>query len=541
MPGNKAYKSPKILVRGTNWIGDAIMTLPALRALTANYPQSPVSVLTRPWALGVYQGQPGVTTLTALAADGIHRGFFGRCRLARELAGEGYDLAVLFQNAFEAAAIAALARIPERWGYARDGRSFLLSKAIKLDEADRYAHESFYYLNMLERAGLPAPFTRPRLVVPPEAALEANAALYQGGPPDDFLLALAPGASFGPAKRWPVKNFAEAALLILDQLPPGTRSRIMIMGGPGEIEAAQALSDLLPQRRTLNLAGRSSLLVAMALMSRASLLLTNDSGLMHVAGALDVPLVAMFGPTDPLTTAPLGASRLIRSAADCAPCLKRECPLERQHCFDEVSPLDVAEAALDLLEPAALGSGWSPAVFLDRDGTVNEEVEFLARPEQLALIPGSGPAIARLNQAGYKVVLVTNQSGLARGLFSEEDLNRVHKRLVELLAADVAWLDGLYFCPHHPEAGLTDDLRRDCDCRKPKAGLFEKAIDQFKIDPSRSIWIGDRARDLQAAAELGGRSVLVLTGYGLAEAKARSFTPSLVAPDLRRAVEWILS
>ena len=497
------------------------MTLPALSALADNFPQSRLTVLTRPWALGVYQGQKGVDSLTALASDGVHRGPWGRWRLARELAAEHFDLAVLFQNAFEAALLAALARIPQRWGYARDGRSFLLTKAIELTEADRYVHESFYYLNILEKAGLWAPFTRPRLKVHPEAALEANAILYQGGRQDDFLLALAPGASFGPAKRWPVKNFAEAALLILDQLPKGLKARIMIMGGAGEIEAAQELSELLPSRLTLNLAGRSSLLVAMALMSRASLLLSNDSGLMHVAGALDVPLAAVFGPTDPLTTAPLGASRLIRSAAPCAPCLKRECPLERQYCFDEVRPPEVAAAALELIDPPSLGPGLSPAVFLDLGGTVSEEIKAPSRPERLNLIPGGGRAIAGLREAGYKTVLVSDLPGS-----TAESVSSLQSRLTELLAAEGAGLDGFYFRPRP---------------REPKAGLFEKAIDELKIDPTRSVWVGDQAEDLAASVELGGRSVLVLSGQGLAEAQKRAFTPTLVAPDLRRAAEWILS
>ena len=533
-----------ILVRGTNWVGDAIMTLPALSALAANFPASRLTVLTRPWAMGVYQGQPRVNAVISLAADGLHRGLLGRLRLSRELKSQHYDLAVLFQNAFEAAFITAASRIPERWGYARDGRSFLLTRAIKVEPADLLAHESFYYLNLLERAGLSAPFTRPRLYLHPEAEREARAALFRAGErPDDFLLALAPGASFGSAKRWPVENFARAARLVLDQLPDPTRprARIMILGGPGEIEAAYALDKLLPGQVTLNLAGRTSLMVAMALLSRSSLLLTNDSGLMHLGGALDVPLVAVFGPTNPRTTAPLGLSRLIRSRADCAPCLKRECPLDRRICFDDVTPEIVAEAALSLVNPPAPDPGFAPAVFLDRDGTINEEVEYLRRTDELRLTPGAGKAIAGLNRAGFKVVVVTNQSGLARGYFSFDDLEAIHQRLREIVAEDGGRIDGFYYCPHHPSEGALPELVRPCQCRKPAPGLYSAASAEMRLDPANSFWVGDRWSDLAAAESFGGRSVLVLTGYGREEAKKPGTEPTLVAPDLRRAAEWIIS
>ena len=525
-----------ILVRGANWVGDAVMTLPAVAALSAAWPQSRLCVMTRPWALAVYEHLPGVAEVLAHDRDGAHRGLRGRLRLVRELAAHKFDLAVLFQNAFEAALLPALARVPERWGYARDGRSPLLTRAIELEPADLHIHESFYYLQILERAGLTAPFTRPRLSPRPEDRAEADSLLLQAGVrPGDFILALAPGAAFGSAKRWPAENFGRAAELILGENPGWA----MILGGPGEKEAAALLTATLGDR-AVNLVGAASLGVSLALMSRAALLVTNDSGLMHIGGALDVPLAAVFGPTNPLTTAPLGRARLIRSAAPCAPCLKRECPLPRQICFDDVTPERVAAAALELIEGEDLRAGSSPAVFLDRDGTVNEEVDYLRSPDQLRLIAGSARGIAALNRAGFKVVVVTNQSGLARGLFTPADLDLVHARLREMLAAEGAHLDGLYFCPHHPQ-GAVPEFSRECRCRKPAPGLFEDACLQLGLDPARSFWVGDRRRDLEAAEVFGGRSALVLTGYGLEEVRRPGLTPTIVAPDLRRAADWILS
>lgn len=513
------------------------MTLPAVAALGQNFPGARLTVLTRPWAAGVYQGQAGIAEVLPDERRGGFKGLFERARLARALKARGFDLALLFQNAFSAALTAALAGLPHRWGYARDGRSFLLTKSVKLEPADGFYHESFYYLNLLERLGLKAPFSQPLLALEPAAVQEAEAILGQAGPGDwSAPLLLAPGAAFGSAKRWPVENFAATAELITRRRPSG----LVILGGAGERPVAEELAALLPGP-VLNLAGRTSLAVSMAVMARGGLLITNDSGLMHLGGALGVPLTAVFGPTNPRTTAPLGRSRLIRSRAACAPCLKRECPLDRRLCFDDITPDRVAEAALELIEPRPAAPGLSPAVFLDRDGTINVEVNYLKHPDQLRLIDGAGRAVAALSRAGYKVVVVTNQSGLARGLFSFSDLEQVHQRLRELLARDGAAVDGIYFCPHHPE-GSRPDLARACDCRKPASGLYERAAAELGLDLARSVWVGDRQRDIQSAEKFGGRSVLVLTGYGLEEARQPlEYQPTLVAPDLRRAAEWIVS
>ena len=523
-----------IMVRGTNWVGDAVMTLPAVSALAAAFPQSRLTVLTRPWAAGVYEHHGQMAGVIGHDQGGLHRGLGGRIRLASQLRSHHFDLAMLFQNAFEAALTAFLARIPNRWGYARDGRSCLLTKAIKLEPADQFIHESFYYLNILERAGIPAPFCLPHLMPKPESLAEANRLLAEAGIREgEFILALAPGAAFGSAKRWPVENFAVAARLILDMAGGWG----MILGGQGEADVAAELAALLPGQ-AINMAGRTSLAVSLALLQKAGLLLTNDSGLMHLGGALGVPLVAAFGPTNPLTTAPLGQSRLVRSPVPCSPCLKRECPLPHRLCFDGVTPELVAAEAISLLGQSP-APGLRPAVFLDRDGTINIDVNFLSRPEDLRLIDGAAEAIAALNQANLAVVVVTNQSGLARGLFTFDDLERIHERLQILLAEKGARIDAFYFCPHHPD-GTEPGLNINCGCRKPLPRLFEQAAKDLSLDMTRSFWVGDRFRDLKAATAFKGRTVLVLTGDGLSEVQKQAyFQPSLVAPDLRRAAEWI--
>jgi D-glycero-D-manno-heptose 1,7-bisphosphate phosphatase len=183
------------------------------------------------------------------------------------------------------------------------------------------------------------------------------------------------------------------------------------------------------------------------------------------------------------------------------------------------------------------------AVFLDRDGTICEEVGYLDSPEQLRLIPGAGVAIRLLNEHGLKAVVVTNQSGVARGLFSEERLEEIHRELSMQIRAEGAFLDGIYFCPHHPTEGKGPYLRL-CDCRKPASGLILRAAVELDLDLRRSYCVGDRRADLECGMRVGARGVLVLTGYGKEE---RSFVgddpgrrPSFVAAGLREAVQWIL-
>jgi D-glycero-D-manno-heptose 1,7-bisphosphate phosphatase len=183
------------------------------------------------------------------------------------------------------------------------------------------------------------------------------------------------------------------------------------------------------------------------------------------------------------------------------------------------------------------------AVFIDRDGTLTEEVGYVNHPARLRLLPRSAEAIRRLNESGVAAVVVTNQAGIARGYFSEEVLQAVHEALHHQLKRAGAHLDGVYVCPHHPSEGAPP-YRADCTCRKPKPGLLQRAAAELDLDLGRSVLVGDKASDLVAARAVGSRSVLVLTGYGLGEWEHRRATfpspPDHVAEDLLGAVEWAL-
>jgi D-glycero-D-manno-heptose 1,7-bisphosphate phosphatase len=184
-----------------------------------------------------------------------------------------------------------------------------------------------------------------------------------------------------------------------------------------------------------------------------------------------------------------------------------------------------------------------PAVFMDRDGTLTEEVGYVNHPSRLRLLPRSGAAVRRLNQAGVAVVVVTNQAGIARGYFSPEVLTAVNAALVSQLKDEGAHLDGLYVCPHHPTEGEAP-YRLVCDCRKPKPGLVLRAASELGLDLRRSTLVGDKGSDLVAARAVGARAVLVLTGYGLGEWEYRRSAlpvqPDHVADDLLGAADWVI-
>lgn len=181
------------------------------------------------------------------------------------------------------------------------------------------------------------------------------------------------------------------------------------------------------------------------------------------------------------------------------------------------------------------------AVFLDRDGTICEEVGYLDSVDRMRLIPGAGEAIRKLNEKGFKTVVVTNQSGIARGYFSESTLKELHSELSRLLGRDGAFLDAFYYCPHHPTEGEVP-YRQVCGCRKPAPGLLVQAAKDLDLDLKRSFAVGDKLADLECGRALGVKGVLVLTGYGKEElASGPGHAASFVAADLYRAVEWILS
>jgi heptosyltransferase-2 len=329
----------RILLRSTNWIGDAVMTTPAMAAIRAAFPEAEIVVAANPAVAELFRRHPFCDRVLLFDKKGVHRGLSGLLRFAAELRRERFDLAILLQNAIEAALLALLAGIPRRAGYRTDGRGLLLTDGVPLGEAERCLHHTEYYLRMLRALGIEGEDGRLRLECTGEEIAWARQALGPGR-----YLAVNPGAAYGSAKRWFPERFAAVA----DTLAREYDLQVLLTGGPGEAEIGRDIAVAM-RAPVLNLIGRTSVRQLMALLSLCRLVVTNDSGPMHVAAAFGVPIVAVFGPTDHTTTSPLGSAvRIVRRQTDCAPCLLRQCPTDHR-CMEAVTVDDVLSAARDLL------------------------------------------------------------------------------------------------------------------------------------------------------------------------------------------------
>ena len=331
-------KSLKIMIRATNWVGDAIMALPALRAIRQGHPDAAISIVARPYVADIYRDQQICDELIPYDPNGVHRGWSGREKLAADLRNRKFDMALLLQNAFDAAWLAWRAQIPQRIGYARDSRSLLLTKAIPVPKSGEIpAHEKFYYLELLRRAGWLDQLTdEPHIAlrVPDAARQRATQTLLENGArPHTARIAVGAGASYGSAKCWPPERFAKS----LNALLSHTDADVILFGTPGELPVSTAIASEL-QRAPINLTGKTSIADLPALLSQCHLFLGNDSGAMHVAAAVSLPVVAIFGPTDPNGTAPVTPRiTIVQQKPYCSPCFLRRCPTDHR-CMTAVTP-----------------------------------------------------------------------------------------------------------------------------------------------------------------------------------------------------------
>jgi heptosyltransferase-2 len=335
----------KILIRATNWVGDAIMALPAIRAIR-NRPDANISILARSHVADIYRDQNVADELIIYDHRGKHAGIQGRERLASELRSGGFDVAILLQNAFDAAWLTWRAGVPQRIGYARDGRSILLTKAVPVPKPGEIpAHEKFYYLELLRRSGwidyIPdEPFIK--LHVAESSRTRATAQLAAAGVRLHAIkLAIGAGASYGSAKCWPPSRFAELA----NRLQAQWDADVILFGAAGETDVSSAIASEM-KHAPIDLTGKTTVADLPALLSHCHVFIGNDSGAMHVAAAVGLPAVAIFGPTDPVGTAPVTPRHsIVRQQPYCSPCFLRRCPIDHR-CMTRITTSEV-EAAVD--------------------------------------------------------------------------------------------------------------------------------------------------------------------------------------------------
>ncbi len=334
-------KSPRrILVRAVNWIGDAVMATPAMGRIRAAFPDAEIVVVANPLVAELFVHHPCCDRVIIFDKKGQHagiRGFLGFCKLLRR---ERFDLAILLQNAIEAAIMAVLALVPYRAGYQTDGRRLLLNMGVPARDSKHGLHHVDYYLFMLDDLGLAGEKPSPQLSLQPDEQQWA-ADLLTGG----SWLAINPGAAYGAAKRWIPERFAAVG----DTLAQEYGMKVVLTGGPAEAEIGADIVTSM-KHQALNLIGQTSVRQMMAVLERCTLMVTNDSGPMHVGAALGVPIVAVFGPTDHTTTSPrTDKCRIVRHEVECSPCMLRQCPIDHR-CMEGVTADRVVVAARELLE-----------------------------------------------------------------------------------------------------------------------------------------------------------------------------------------------
>jgi heptosyltransferase II len=336
----------KILIRAPNWVGDAVMAIPAMETIRRTHAVDEICILARPVVGDLFSGQPFADRILQYDFRGRHAGWLGRERLVAELRTEKFAVALLLQNAFDAAWLAWRAGIPERIGYARDARGMLLTKAIRVpQDGEILKHESHYYLELLRRAGWieGSPAIAPiHLQISGAARTGAESTLHSAGARENaWRCAIAPGASYGAAKCWPPERFA----LLADRLISECGADVLFFGTAGEKEIADRIRTNM-KSAAISLVGETSMRDLAALFASCSLFIGNDSGAMHVAAAAGLPVIGIFGPTDPEGTAPVTEQfTLIREAVSCSPCFLRRCPVDHR-CMTRISVDSVFTATL---------------------------------------------------------------------------------------------------------------------------------------------------------------------------------------------------
>lgn len=334
----------KILIVAPSWVGDAVMSQPLLARLKAADPDATIDVLGPAWVLPVYARMTEVSaTLTSPFAHG-ELALKKRFALARELAARGYDRVVVLPNSLKSALVPFFAGIRERVGFVGEARYGLLNRRHVLDKtALPLMVERFAQLAQVPGTPLARPVAPPRLQSSPAQQDATFAAIGQARPAR--LAVLCPGAEYGPAKRWPEEHFAAAARTLTER-----GYAVWLIGSPKDREIGETIVRHAAGA-CVSLCGTTSLAQAIDLIAAADLVICNDSGLMHVAAALDRPQAALFGSSSPGFTPPLSAhARVISLKLECSPCFKRECPLGHLKCLRDLSPQQVLAECDRLLE-----------------------------------------------------------------------------------------------------------------------------------------------------------------------------------------------
>jgi D-glycero-D-manno-heptose 1,7-bisphosphate phosphatase len=513
--------SGDILVIRFSSLGDIVLTSPTLLNLRINYPSSRLCLLTKQTFEPLAALLPAVDRIEAVNGSTTSASYV---RKLLDIDSGNFQLVVDLQGKLNSYLARKFVSSQQNLVYPkrRLERAAMIRRRNKIIPHD-YPHTIDLYNDVLTQLGKPIWATRPVM-----RRLPASSTLMRRLPDNTPIAVIAPGAKH-PPKQWPPERFLQVAHHLYHDYnmavawctpadssgnpvpPPGNHD---IPGGFFTTFAGLPLSELS------------------ALIARAEITIANDSGISHLSSAVGTPTVALFGPTHPaLGFAPRGLfDRVVQVDEFCRPCSlhgRTPCYRDKQYCFDRIRPEMVVEAVDDTLAARARSRR---AVFLDRDGTIMVDKNYLHDPDQVELIPQAAEAMKALTEAGFALVIVSNQSGVARGMFGVDDVERVNRRLISLLHASGVEVDGVYYCPYHRH-GTVPEYTAHSPLRKPGPGMPELAARDLGIDLRRSYVIGDKTEDIWLARIIGAFPLLVRTGYGRLSEK------QLTAYNLEKSVD----
>jgi lipopolysaccharide heptosyltransferase II len=331
----------KILIRGPNWVGDAVLAIPTMKAIRDHFPQAEITLLVRPWVAGLFTSADFIDEVWS---EGKPTGLADWTRMTRHIRGRSFDLGLLLPNSFESALMMFLGGVSQRIGYATDARSWMLTDSVT-PPGKGSQHQVQYYLDLVKF--LSARRDTPSIEI--EATTDERASARklladEGISNGSGFLVVNPGAAYGSAKRWHKDRFAEVA----DCLAREFGLQIALIGSDSERSVAAEVRDRMKMKAAV-LNGKTSLETLIGVLAESSLMITNDSGPMHIAAALGIPTVAIFGSTDDAVTGPCGPrTRIVKHSVECSPCLLRECPIDHR-CMDGVTVEHVCNAARELM------------------------------------------------------------------------------------------------------------------------------------------------------------------------------------------------
>lgn len=489
-------------------MGDIILTLPVVEPLKEKYPDSEIFFLCKEKYKSLLLDHPRIDRVIEFDTQGVHKGISGLTRLIKELKTLQLDVILDLHSNLRSFIITNLVPAKTKIKYNKRWSARFLMVYFKPFKV-KSKHTLDCYMESLPKLGIKYEKKLLRFYLNENDEVWADRFLCKNGwNGERILLGVAPGARW-ETKKWDKEKFAGAVEMLSRRFPLD----VVLFGDKNDTDAISWISEELSKKRESKRSPGVIQVIDLpfnqvaGVLQMCDVLVTNDSGLMHLASFLRVPVVAVFGPTHPkLGFSPLGRDSVVITVNEkCSPCSlhgKRKCHVKERYCMDRISPEEVAEKASEFLNR-------QKAIFVDRDGTLIQDKNFISKIEDVEFVPGSIKAVKIFKDLDYKVVIVSNQSGIGRGILTKEIVDKVNEFILSQLRKEGLDIDGVYYCPHSP-----DD---NCECRKPNLEMVNQASLKLNLNLKNSWAIGDKLSDVMLGKNLGGKGGLVLTGYGKKE------------------------